>query len=204
MIVFLHGLGQMPQSWDRTIARLPEADVRCLDLFRPLREKGHTYQALYQELCKSCGDAEPPFVLCGLSLGAVAALHYAVDHPGRVSALILIAPQYRMPRALLRLQNALFRLMPERSFREMGLGKEAVLELTGSMADLDLSRGLSSVACPVKLLCGKRDRANRKAAEELSRLLPAADLEWVEGAGHQVNLDAPEALARSIGDFLKK
>nr|WP_241426765.1 alpha/beta hydrolase [Dysosmobacter acutus] len=200
----LHGLGQTPQSWDRTISHLPDSDVRCPDLFRPLGGKEHTYQALYQGLCRSCGEVEPPFVLCGLSLGAVAALHYAMDHPGRVSALILIAPQYRMPKTLMRLQNALFRLMPERSFREMGLGKKAALELTGSMADLDLSRGLSSVACPVKLLCGKRDRANRKAAEELSRLLPEARLEWMEGAGHQVNLDAPEALARSIGDFLEK
>ena len=32
--------------------------------------------------------------LCGLSLGAVLALNYAIDFPKKVNSLILIAPQY--------------------------------------------------------------------------------------------------------------
>ena len=44
-------------------------------------------------------------------------------------------------------------------------------------------------------LCGERDRANKKAALELRDGIPGAELAWVPGAGHEVNREAPEALA---------
>lgn len=51
------------------------------------------------------------------SLGAVLTLNYAIDHPDKVKALVLIAAQYKMPKKLLKVQNMLFHLMPNSAFQ---------------------------------------------------------------------------------------
>ena len=90
-----------------------------------------------------------PLNLCGLSLGAVLALNYAIDFPQRVKSLILIAPQYDMPKFLLKVQNVLFKFMPESQFKDIGLTKKDFITLTNSMADMDFTSGLENVSCPV-------------------------------------------------------
>ena len=60
---------------------------------------------------------------------------------------------------------------------------------------------LGRIACPVLVLCGERDRANRKAALELRAGIPGAEAAWIPGAGHEVNRDAPEALAEVLREF---
>ena len=90
--IFLHGLGQGPDSWEEVISSLEDKPT-CLDLYSFFREKETTYQNLYQGFSDYCGEEKMPLVLCGVSLGAVLALHYALDHPERVAALLLIAPQ---------------------------------------------------------------------------------------------------------------
>jgi len=131
----------------------------------------------------------------------VLALHYAIDHPERVGALALIGTQYRMPKGLLSFQNAVFRLMPERAFRGMGWDKADVIALCRSMGELDLSAGLPDIACPTLVVCGERDRANRKAAQELARRIPGAALSIVPGAGHELDTEDPEALSALLGKF---
>ena len=108
-----------------------------------------------------------------------------------------------MPKGLLRFQNAVFRLMPQRAFQEMGLSKRDVIGLTRSMLDLDFREDLGKVSCPVLVLCGERDKANRKAARGLQAGIPGAELAWIPGAGHEANLDAPEALAEALRDFFR-
>ena len=48
---------------------------------------------------------------------------------------------------------------------------------------------------PVTILCGEKDQANRKAAEQLAKLLPQSELCIIPGAGHEVNKCVPEAIA---------
>ena len=122
-LLFLHGLGQGPDSWNGVIDALgPDTDAACPDLFR-LCSEGPDYPSLYAALEGCIEDLPEPVVLCGLSLGAVLALDYATRRPGKVAGLVLIAPQYKMPRGLLRLQNIIFRLMPERAFAGARMGK---------------------------------------------------------------------------------
>ena len=42
--------------------------------------------------------------MCGLSLGGILALQYAIEHPEHIHALALIGTQYTMPKTLLRIQ----------------------------------------------------------------------------------------------------
>lgn len=200
-LVFLHGLGQGPESWNETIRALgPEPDAACPDLF-DLCGGARDYPGLYAAFEGYAGDFPEPVALCGLSLGAVLALDYAIRHPQRVCKLVLIAPQYRMPKMLLKLQNIVFRLMPERAFAGAGMGKKEIIRLTSSMMSLDFRGKLDRVTCPTLVLWGERDIANRKAAGELAKLLPHATAREMPGAGHEVNRDAPRELAAAIRAF---
>ena len=111
--LYLHGLGQKPDSWDRVIKETKVSDRSvCLSLAEMLEGKAATYKELYTAFSEECNKENDEIVLCGLSLGAVLALNYAIDHPNKVKALVLIAAQYKMPEKLLKFQNMLFRFMP--------------------------------------------------------------------------------------------
>lgn len=67
----------------------------------------------------------------------------------------------------------------------------------------DFCGRLWRIRCPVLVLCGSRDRANRKASIELAGLLKNAGFQVVAGAGHEINTEAPEALAERLRAFYK-
>lgn len=161
------------------------------------------YQNLYRAFCRYCDGVTGPLELCGLSLGAVLALHYCLDHPERVGSLVLIAGQYKMPKRLLKLQNLIFRLMPLSAFADMGMEKAEMVALSNSMMELDFSKRLGEVPCPVLVLCGERDKANRRTAVKLAKGLPQGRLRFIPGSGHEVNVDAPEALAAELERFYR-
>ena len=199
--IILHGLGQTPASWNKVISRLGGGTV-CLDLFAPLTDV--SFPALYDSLSGFLDSQSEPFDLCGLSLGAVAALKYAVERPGKVSRLALIAAQYKTSKALIALQDLMFRFMPEKNFEDVGLSKADFIKLCRSTAEVDLSGELGKVDCPVLLLCGSEDKVNLKASERLEKLLRNAKLKVIENAGHELNSDAPEALADTLTEFFKR
>ena len=201
--IFLHGLGQKPESWRETIACLDRpGPAACPDLAGFADKGAVTFERLYQGFADYTMSAEGPLNLCGLSLGAIIALRYAIERPERVQSLILIGGRDEMPRGLLRLQNVLFRLLPERLVTGgTDLKKAELLTLTRSMADLDLTAPLPGLACPALVLCGARDRANLSAARELAGRLPGAELRVFPGAGHALNRETPELLAQVLSAF---
>lgn len=199
---YLHGLGQSADSWDKVIAatEAPENSV-CPELAQLLSGKTAVYSALYSAFSEMCNAEAEKITLCGLSLGGVLALNYAIIHPEKVRALVLIAAQYKMPARLLKLQNALFHLMPRSMFRQTGFGKREFISLCNSMAVLDFSASLSRVTCPVLVICGGKDSANKKASIELAESLPHAQFKEIPGAGHEVNLETPVELAGLLREF---
>lgn len=200
--IFIHGLGQTSASWERTIHGLEVSkDIYCPDLSTILGSGEISYSQLYSGFSAYCGKIGEKVNLCGLSLGGVLALHYAVENPKKVNSLILIGTQYRMPKKLLAFQNKIFKLMPEKMFKEMGFGKEGVIALSQSMMDMDFTSELKNIPCPVLLLCGKKDRTNRKAAVSMSKELVNRKLVYIENAGHEANTDNPERLAELINGF---
>ena len=201
--VFIHGLGQTPAAWEGVLRHMRAAGETplCANLPALLRGEKALYETLYQRLAAQLVALGPEVRLCGLSLGAVLALDYALRHPGGVEALALIAPQYKMPKLLLKLQSAAFRRLPQRSFAQLGFSREAFLSLTASMSALDFSRDIPGLTCRTLVLVGERDRSNRKAALGLCSLLPQAEYAQLPGSGHEANLDAPEGLAQRLDAF---
>ena len=197
--MLLHGMGQNASSWDKTISYLPDmTETDCPELSNFFSEGNCNYNKMYSSFCRYCGDFSESLNLCGLSLGAVLALNYAIDFPHRVSSLILIAPQYNMPKFLLKVQNVLFKFMPESQFKGIGLKKKDFITLTNSMMNIDFTNSLNNVNCPVVIICGEKDNVNKKAAIKLARELPNAKFSTIDNSGHEVNVDNPQGLANAM------
>ncbi len=201
-IIFVHGLGQSSSSWDETASLLSkDIESACISLFSEVAEEEITYKNLYHKFKEYCKQETEPLNLCGISLGAVLSLNYAIDYPAKVRSLILIAPQYKMPRLLLRLQNMLFLILPEAYFKKDGFTKKGLIRLTNSMLDLKFEDKLSSILCKTLIICGEKDTANKRAAISLKRKIPTANLRLVKNAGHEVNVEAPYRLADILNSF---
>ncbi len=200
--LYLHGLGQKPDSWNKVIkeTKVSESSI-SLSLAGMLEGKDVTYSELYSAFSEECDKENEAIVLCGLSLGAVLALNYAIDHPDKVKALVLIAAQYKMPKKLLKFQNMLFRLMPNSMFRQIGFKKADVISLCGTMAELDFRDSLHNVSCPVLIVCGEKDNANKKASKELCHYLNNSYFHELMKTGHEANIEAPEELAIVLQQF---
>ena len=200
--LYLHGLGQKPDSWNKVIkeTKVSESSVK-LGLAEMLEGKSATYKELYSVFSSECGKEKGGIVLCGLSLGAVLALNYAIEHPDKVKALVLIAAQYKMPEKILKVQNMLFHLMPNSAFNKMGFKKADVISLCGTMAELDFRDSLHKVSCPVLIICGEKDNANKKASKELASYLSDSHFHELLKAGHEANIESPEELATVLQEF---
>ena len=201
--IFIHGLGQNSSSWEETISYMEEmTNISHPDLFDLLKDKESTYNNLYLAFSEYIEESSDPVTLIGLSLGAVLALNYTIDQPERVQSLVLIAPQYKTPKLLLKIQNIIFRFIPESSFQKLGTNKRDFILLLNSMMKLDFSKDLKSVQCDTLVLYGENDKVNKRAAENLTEQIQKAEIQTVMGAGHELNTDAPEKLASILNDFL--
>lgn len=199
--LYLHGLGQTSDSWDNVIK---ETEVADNSISLSLNAMKHaTYDELYSGLIKEC-DKYDDIVLCGLSLGAVLALNYAIDYPNKVMKLVLIAPQYKMPKLLLKLQNIMFKFMPASNFESMGFKKEDFISLCSSMTKLDFSHSLVNISCPVLVVCGEKDNVNKKASKELVNHLKDANYLELLNTGHQANIESYKELALNLNKFYQK
>ena len=199
-ILFLHGLGQGPDSWRAVAERLTGVDAVIPDLGAMLAGRAD-YLALRGALFAVCDAEKAPLHLCGLSLGGVLALAYAAHRPERVASLVLIGTPYTMPKRLLKLQDRLFAITPRTAFESLGLTKRQMRGLSLSMATLEIPALLPRVRCRTLVLCGEKDRANRKAARQLQEGLSNAAMQTIDGAGHEANREAPEALSAALAAF---
>ena len=104
-----------------------------------VKGKQPVYQNLYNAFENECCCMEMPLCLCGISLGAILALQYTRNNPQKVKSLMLIAPQYKMPRFLLGIQNIMFYIFPRAAFSAMGFSKRDMIALTTSMKKIDFT-----------------------------------------------------------------
>lgn len=201
--IIVHGLGQGPSDWRETIAGLKfSGEIECPDLFG-LYTGGLNYNKLYRAFSKYCDGYSGFLDICGLSLGGMLALNYAMDHPDKVHSLVLIGTGCSIPKTLMKLQNIVFRFMPKKSFEKIGISKKDVVSLTNSMINLDFKNDLGKITCPALVVCGKQDRANVKASKELKELLRTSAFKLIQNAGHEVNKDNPRQLSAELNAFFE-
>lgn len=195
-VVFLRGIGAGPDSWDHQIAGLLNGFVGYAPPLPTPSEPeraGSMLQAASDAVLTDLQDRGIDRMhLCGLSLGAVIATRFAIDHPQRVASLILSGSQVHPNAVLVRLQNAAIRVLPSRFMVPKGMSKETMLALLRGIATIDFRPELPKIGAPTLVLCGARDRPNLAAARELAGGIPGAELDIVPNASHEMNTQLPE------------
>ncbi|TQL66538.1 pimeloyl-ACP methyl ester carboxylesterase [Nocardioides albertanoniae] len=205
--MFLHALGAWPSSWEAQVRGLPDDFVGVAPDIPGVTEAdkvrfdfGSAAGAIVAAIDQQ-GVARAH--VCGLSLGAMVATQIAIDHPARVSSLVLSGSQVAPNLALMAAQRAVIRLLPEKTAARFGMTKKGWLAMLREIAAADFRSGLSDIDVPTLVLCGSRDVANLPAARLLARSVPGAELKVVKGAGHEWNLQFPELFNDVIGDFYR-
>lgn len=201
--ILVHGLGQSSKDWDTVRNKLVERGISSAapDLFSLAKGRELSYAALYQAFSEVCGSFEERLNLCGLSLGGLLALNYAIKHPEKVNSLVLIGTPFRIPKGLLKFQNVVFRFMPKTAFRNMGVSKKDFIRLSKSMANLDFMEAAADLDCPALVLCGAKDKVNIESAKRYHEAMKNSGLVIVEDSGHEVNKDNPDELVRVLREF---
>lgn len=205
-LVLLHGAGQAPMAWEDVVVAL-YGSRRLLTPWVPgLRPTEKDLVALPAAAATLDTDlmleGMQQVDLCGLSLGAMVATQLAADFPERVRRLVLIAGQVRPPRALLKVQTGLMRMIPTSRFADSGVSKTRLLQMLAATNEVDLTDALPLITAPTLVLVGSRDKANLSGARALADGIPGARLRVVAGAGHALNQEAPEVLVGILEDFL--
>lgn len=86
----------------------------------------------------------------------------------------------------------------EQSLKDVGLS--AGLRHLQAIAGRQDHRALmAALSVPVLVVCGREDKVTPpEQSQEAADLIPGARLRWVEGAGHMVPLEQPDALADEL------
>ena len=200
--ILIYGSGHKADSWRETVSYLDHReDILCPELSAILNGREASFPNLRAAFAQYCAQTSGPVHLCGLSLGGILALDYALEHPENVKTLVLIGTPHRVPKVAFALQNVVFRLLPKSAFASMAFDKKATFTLGTSMKDLDFSGRLGELRCPTLILCGEKDGANLKSARFLAGHIPGAELQIIENTGHVVNEENPRGLAERLNEF---
>ena len=200
--IFVHGSGHKAASWEKTISYITDSeDIVCPNLSSILEGKDASYENLYSSFVKYCSEMDGQIHLCGLSLGGILALNFALDFPQKVKTLVLIGTPYKVPKAAFGFQNVIFRFLPNSVFETMAFDKKDTFALGNTMKNLDFSDKVKNMKCPTLILCGEKDSANLKSAVYLSQNIRNAELKIIENTGHVVNEENPKALADILTEY---
>ena len=200
--ILIHGSGHKADSWEKTISYLDRReDVLCPELSAILNGREASFPNLRAAFATYCAQAGGPVHLCGLSLGGILALDYALEHPENVKTLVLIGTPHKVPKGAFALQNVVFRFLPKSTFASMAFDKGDTFALGNSMKDLDFSGRLGEIRRPTLILCGEKDGANLKSARFLAGHIPGAELQVIGNTGHVVNEENPQVLAERLNEF---
>ncbi len=203
--IFVHGSGHKATSWEKTISYMTNnEDIVCPNLSSILEGKEASYENLHSSFVKYCNEFDGQIHLCGLSLGGILALNFALDFPQKVKTLVLIGTPYKVPKVAFSFQNIIFRFLPKSIFETMAFDKKNTFALGDTMKNLDFSDRVKNIKCPTLILCGKKDSANMKSADYLSQSIRSAELKIIENTGHVVNEENPKALADILNEYYLK
>ena len=200
--ILIHGSGHKSTSWDETILYMKDdKDILCPNLASILNGKEANYMNLYSSFVEYCNNIDGQINLCGLSLGGILALNYAIDFPDKVKKLVLIGTPYKVPRVMFGIQNVIFKLIPKSIFENMAFNKKDTFVLGQSMKKLDFTNKVQNIKCSTLIICGKKDSANIKSAYYLSENIKNAQLQIIENTGHIVNEENPKILAKILEEY---
>lgn len=204
--ILVHGLGQTDKSWNKVkeILNQENINVETPNLFEIAKNYQLSYENVFTVFVDYCNSFSDKLNLVGLSLGGILAIDYAILHPEKVNSITLCGVPYEIPKKLFKLQNFIFKFIPKKTFDNMGVSKENFIQLTNSMAELNIKEKILKLKSHTLVLCGEKDSANIESANKLNENIKNSELKIIKNAGHEINIEAPEKFSEIIKEFFRK
>lgn len=242
-VVFVHGFQASARIWQLMAEQMPADQYRCIAVDNrgaaqsdaPADESAYGCKPFADDLhllIESLGLRQ--VVLVGHSMGGATAMQYAVDHPERLTGLVLMDPADPDGRAPdpAGVDAALDRMMAARrptgtpaelmsagtnvnlppGFAE-ALGAEIAAappqRLRGSMRSmftLSIGDQVGRLPMPVLMMAGDNDQTISLARmlQTFAKLPPGSGLHVWHGVGHSPNIETPERAAHVLRRFIEK
>mgnify|MGYP001588818397 CR=1 FL=1 len=241
VIVLVHGYVSSGRIWSLTQDRLDPSRYRTIalnnrgagDSSRAGGEDAYTIESFVTDLASAVAALDlPRFTLVGHSLGGATAARFALDHPERLKALVLLdpVPLDGIPlepgwreQVLARAQAGVHPLAPDpraggtrpagspnEFFRllQADMARVAPERLLGgrrSMGDVRLRQRLSELTMPVLVIAGDQDATVgiEPILTDFLALPPATrSLHVFHGVGHSPNVDATDGFVEVLKAFV--
>ncbi|SFE56503.1 alpha/beta fold hydrolase [Methylobacterium sp. 13MFTsu3.1M2] len=224
-LVLLPGFMTDADLWSDVVARLAEVG--------PITHGDLARDAAIADMARRVvAEAPPRFGLVGFSMGGYVARAVARLVPDRVEALVLVATSSRADTpaqarrkaaAVAHIRQQGYRglsrsailqsVHPDRAgdgallsrIRQMGdrLGGEVFLRQAGQARESDGDR-LGAIGCPTLVVAAAQDALRSlDEARELRDGIPGATLRVIDGSGHMLPLEGPDAMADAIVPWLR-
>jgi len=232
-MLFLHAAGSNGHNWHRQIDHFGGAQSPLafdfpghgrstgLDGFRSIRE----YADFTAALAEALGIG--PAVIVGRSMGSIIAMDFALRHPARVAALVLIAAtaKLNLPPERLEAMKAIATGRAAQAFTNDGFAKATVeqrFEIVRESwmeqiktdprvryGDLlacnaaDLREAIAAIDKPTLLIAGAEDAVTTPAdAEFIASRIRRARVVTIADAAHNAPIERPAEVNAAIENFL--
>lgn len=226
-MVFIHGFGGRAAYWENQLEHF-QADYRVIAL--DLRGHGYTdapteADGARYDVPELVGDVEaalevlqvpPQFILVCHSFGGAVSSYFVNKHPERVSALIIISSAVRFKlrwagRVVLSIPPAILTkirdLLPYFGFHAARIYPPAhvvYLQNKNGLSVWDGTEYLKNIRTPTMVILGQRDILfSQTSYKEVAKLVPDVEEVVVQVSAHQVMVERPDAVNRSIDRFLQ-
>lgn len=229
-LVFIHGSGGNSGAWTCQYSKLHKLfNIAAVNLPGHGKSGGLGEQSISDYVSRlreilDVLDLKHP-VLIGHSLGAAIALSFAVKHPDDLSGLITAGGGLTMPvnpdilNGFLKQPQVVLDLMCKFSLAKenrpklfdasrASLGQADVRVVHGDMlacSKFDITKEVSKIRVPVMVICGKEDKMTPPASsEQIAAGISGSKLVLIEGAGHMVMMEQPEAFNAALQNFVSE
>lgn len=230
VLLLIPGMLNTPAVWAKVVPLLSDvAEVRILNVQTQTRigDMANDALALVADI-----PAGQPLVVCGFSMGGFVTIELIATNSHEIRAACLLDTSGRPELTESALQREKTIAAIERDFEKVITGvtrfatgaasktnpglmdgiltvmrdvgpSTAIAQNRAIMARSDHRAALSKLNMPVLVICGKEDLVTPPAlSEELAALIPGAQLEWIDGAGHMVPMEQPTVLAELLKKFI--
>ncbi len=232
-LLFVNSLGTDLRMWEQVCARLPYRCIRFDKRGHGLSAtpaKDWTVENLADDGVALLDHLNiDKAVIAGCSVGGMVAQAIGIHHPSRVRALVLSNTAAKIGTAdswqvridavqshgIASIADVILDRWFPKSFRAstaalpwqtmlLRVDPVGYMQTCRALAQADLRAGLATMTLPVLLIAGSEDQSTPPAlVTETAALITNAQLLELEGSGHIPAIDAPEATARAIADFLE-
>lgn len=230
LLLCVHGAGSNGNTWHRQLSAFAGTHSPLAFDFPGHGRSGGTESLKTIDAYRDCLGAFMdalrlrPCVLAGRSMGGAVAMAYALAHPKRVRALVLVATaaHFELPQAMLDTWKNVMSGRAQQPFTteafssktDFAVMREAWMEQVKTdprvryfdlvaCNQFDITARLGEIKVPTLIVAGRDDAFTPpQQSEVLHKGIKGSKLVIIEDAGHTVSNEKPEEFNGALRDFL--